>query len=171
MALKPVISRAASTGISRLRIAPNRVPTDRSLPAMCAPSPANKSTNVENTYAAPIDNTMVATWSPATAPTQLTGITTKTFALWNITSADGAAPDILPGDFLAFLSQDNVNSSTYDALTSLGLLVVGVYVQAGAIEMLLYNSTGGTLATPVGYIPILLWERFNNLSTDPNAMY
>jgi hypothetical protein len=170
MALQPQISRPASTNFTRLRVGPNRVDSDRSMPAMCAPYPANTSTNAENALAHAVDCTMVATWSPTTAPTQLTDIAAAAIAQWTITSGDGAAPDVLPGDMLEFMSQDSIYAGTYDALTAAKLFVIGVFVQAGTIVMLLYNGSGATASTPAGYIPTLLWSRFNNLSTDPNAI-
>ena len=174
MALQPLISRPASTGLTRLRVGPNRVTADRSLPAMCAPYPGDKSTNASNKNVLSVDCSMMATYSPAAAPTQLTGITTHALALWNITASEaGRAPDVIPGDIWEFLSKDNVNGSSADPLTNSGLLVLGVYVTGTGpydLSLLLYNSTAGTLSTPAAYIPLLLVNRFNNLSTDPNPI-
>lgn len=175
MALKPQISRPASTNFTRVRIGPNRVDSDRSYPAMCAPYPANKSTNASNANVLAIDLVMRATYAPAAAPTQLTGIATGTIVTWNITAGEAAnAPDVLPGDVLRFLPQDNVPGAVRDALQGVGLIVLAAVVTGTGpynILLVLWNSTGGTVATPAGYIPQLLWERNSNLSSDPNPIY
>jgi hypothetical protein len=175
MALIPQKTRPASTNVTRERIGPNRVPKDRSIMAMCAPYPANKSQNTSNNQVQAVDCVMQATYSPAAAPTQLTGMLTHTLNMWNITASEaGRSPDVFPGDMWEFLSQDNVNGASVDALTNSGLLVVGVYVIGSNpydLGLLLYNNTGGTLSTPASYNPSLLVTRFTNLSTDPNPIY
>lgn len=176
MALVPQKTRPASTNVTRERIGPTRVPTDRSILAMVAPSPANRSTNASNKLVQMVDCVLSgATYSPAAAPTQLTGITTHSLAMWNITTSEAAhAPDFYPGDVWEFLSQDNINGATTDALTNSGLLVLGVYVLGSGpydLGMLLYNNTAGTLSTPAAYIPTLLVCRYTNLASDPNAIY
>jgi hypothetical protein len=174
MALIPQKSRPASTNVTRERIGPNRVTADRSVLAMAAPYPRNKSTNTSNKQAQIIDCVLIATYQPAAAPTQLTGMLTHTLNMWNITASEsGRAPDILPGDVLEFLSQDDPNQAVVDALTNSGLLVVGVYMLGSNpydLGLLLYNNTGGTLSTPASYNPTILISRFTNLSTDPNPI-
>jgi hypothetical protein len=175
MALIPQKTRPASTNVTRERIGPTRVPKDRSILAMCAPNPANKSTNTSNNQVQMVDCILTATYSPAAAPTQLTGITTHSLAMWNITASEaGHAPDYFPGDIWEFLSQDNVNGATTDALTNSGLLCLGIYVLGTGpydLGMLLYNNTAGTLSTPAAYLPTLFVSRFTNLCSDPNPIY
>ncbi len=175
MALIPQKTRPASTNVTRERIGPTRVPKDRSLLAMTAPNPANKSTNTSNNQVQAVDCVLQATYSPAAAPTQLTGMTTHTLNLWNITASEaGHAPDMIQGDNWEFLSQDNPNGSVVDALTNSGLLVLGVYLSGLGpydLNLLIYNSTAGTLSTPAAYIPTLLLTRFTNLCSDPNPIY
>lgn len=181
MALKAQYTRPISTQVTRLRIGPNRVDKDRSALAMTSPYPGNTSTNAGNANVSMVDQVLTGTYQPTTAPTQATGITTHSLYLWNITTQETAhAPDIIPGDVLTFLSQDNIpgagNSGTpaVDALTNSGLLVLGVYVSGSSpydLNLLLYNSTGGTLSTPASYNPTILIERFRNHSTDPNVIY
>lgn len=175
MALQPQKTRPASTNFTRLRVGPNRIPKDRSLPAMCAPYPADKSTNSSNNNVQAIDNVMQATYSPAAAPAQSATIAANSMGTWTITSGEaGRSPDFLPGDVLEFLSQDNVNAGTVDALTNSGLYILAVYVTGSGpydLVAIVYNSTAGGLKTPAGYIPTLIWTRYTNLSSDPNAIY
>jgi len=175
MALQPQYTRPISTLVERSRVSPRRVPKDRSVLAMTAPYPVNKSTNAENKQVLPTDLVLQATYSPSVAPTQLTGITNNSVVAWNITSnCPGRAPDYYPGDMYEFMSQDNVNGATTDALTALKLYVLGVYVTGSGpydLVMVMVNLSGSTQSTPAGYIPTLLLNRYDNLSTDPNAIY
>ncbi|GEM_PF-6651320 len=174
MAQIPQYTRPASTNVTRSRVSPTRVAKDRSVLAMTAPAPANRSVNAENKQVAPVDLVLQATYSPSVAPTQLTGITNNSVVSWNITNnCPGRAPDFYPGDMYEFMSQDNVNGASTDALTAAKLYVLGVYVTGANpydLVMILVNLSGGTASTPVSYIPTLLLNRYDNLSTDPNPI-
>jgi hypothetical protein len=183
MALKPQLTRPLSTLVTRERIGPGRIAitgtVNLSLLAATSPYPGNTSQNTSNKNVSMIDIVLQATYSPAAAPTQVTGILTHTLTLWNITSQEsGRAPDMIPGDNWEFLSQDNVpgannqGTAQVDALTNSGLLVLGVYLSGSSpydLNLLLYNSTGSTLSTPSGYIPTLLLTRYTNQTSDPTV--
>lgn len=142
--------------------------------AATAPYPVNKSTNAENNQVLPVDLVLQALYSPSVAPTQLTGLAANSITAWNITANCAThAPDYYPGDMYEFMSQDNVNGAVTDALTAAKLYVIGVYITGTGpydLVMILWNGSGGVASTPAAYVPTLLLNRYDNLSSDPNPI-
>lgn len=173
MALKPQISRPASTGLTRLRIGPNRVTADRNVMTQTSPYPDDVDTaNTDNANVAMVDLILHATYQQAAAPT---GVTVDAGAVVNWTIS-AACLDLLPGDLLSLLCGNTVNNAggaTVDALQATGLIPLNtIVVGTGpcALKLQLWNPTNASITTPAGYNPQFLLERFDNLNADPNPI-
>jgi hypothetical protein len=140
--------------------------------AMSAPYPFDKSTTADNANVLPVDLVLTATYQQ-TSPPAGTSFTASGVTLWTIAST---CLDLQPGDMLTWIPVNTVNNAggaVLDALLAVGVYPVAVVVTGTGpctLKLAVWNPTAGAISSPASNNPLIILDRYTNLSTDPNPI-